>query len=80
MANIKSAQKRARQNIVRSKRSATEALTLKKEMKGYVKMEPAEAVKNVNGMKSMIGKAAKKGLPKNKAARMQRRVDKLAAK
>lgn len=80
MANIKSAQKRARQNEVRSKRQASQNLTLKNEMKDFVKKEGKEAGKNVNEMKSMIGKAVKRGLPKNKAARMQRRVDKLAAK
>lgn len=79
MPNIKSAKKRVKQSATRAMQNEKYELAVKKGMKKVSKASKAEVKKMVGEMDSNIQKASKKGIiHKNKAARLQSKVSKLA--
>lgn len=79
MPNIKSAKKRVKQSATRSKQNESYDLAVKKGMKKVAKASKTDAKKMIGDMHSKIQKASKKGIiHKNKAARLQSKVSKLA--
>lgn len=79
MANIKSAKKRARQNVKRREHNASLRSRMRTHVKNVLKAIEAanheQALAAFSAAQSMLDKAAKKGLiHKNKVARHKRRL------
>lgn len=82
MANHKSAIKRARQNIIRQNRNKsvkTRTKNIVKSVRSTVKQNDSDlAIKQLNMAKSLLAKAAKKGvIHQNAASRKTARLSKL---
>ncbi len=78
MPNIKSAKKKQKQDIKRTKRNENYDLTIKKTIKNISKSTGKKQGDEVKKAYSIIDKAAKKNIiHKNKAARLKSKISRL---
>jgi small subunit ribosomal protein S20 len=75
MPNIKSAKKKMRQDVKRTKKNATYKRSIQDIMKKATQSAGADKSKHISESYAAIDKAAKKGvIHKNKAARMKSQI------